>query len=386
MISSRDVRATMRSVHLKTGSLILMSAFLLAGCLDDDDGNGGGDGSKQGRVTPTGISGLTYETASQRGTTGKEGQYRYFPGEELRLWVGNLELVSGVPVEPVVTPLEFFTTEREALKIAGTTEEGLQSHRITEQQLIQTSDPVINLTRFLLALNWRLRVNDGAGVDIRDRVIEQLNDALPLLSDSIEFDVTRGAFALDTEDTLSPANQLLAEICFHPPGDELCEDPPTLEEIEAAPPRPEEPEDRDPDIEYSEDLQSKRDRILKSIRTIDNVDVDTAKSYLTRELDILSTRLGIRYYLNEFVADFPQSDTSIKTVNVRKIAGTPELADIEAISTRDQDVAVHSFGWQSASVDYFLVGESGGEAEILVNFKPSDTYRWVKKSLRVIIN
>jgi hypothetical protein len=73
-------------------------------------------------------------------------------------------------------------------------------------------------------------------------------------------------------------------------------------------------------------------------------------------------------------------------VSVRKIAGTPELADIEAISTRDQDVAVHSFGWQSASVDYFLAGDSGGEAEILVNFKPNDTYRWVKKSLRVVIN
>ncbi len=375
----------MRSVHLKTGSILLMSAFLLAGCLDGD-GNGGGDGSKVGRITPTGISGLTYKTASRIGTTGGEGQYRYFPGEQLALSVGNLELVSGVPVEPVVTPLEFFTYEREALKIAGTTDEGLRSHRITEQQLIKTSDPLINMTRFLLALNWRMGVSNDQGIDIRERVIEQLNAALNI-SDPIDFNVIRPSFAFEDkkEGTLSPANQVLAEICFYPPDSELCEEPPTPEAIKNAAPRPEDPDDRDPDIDYSEDLQSKRDRILKSIRTINDIDVETAEVYLTRELDILTTELGKRYYLTEFVADFPESDTSIKTVNVRKIAGTPELADIEAISTRSQDVAVNAFSWQSASAEYYLVGDNGGEAEILVNFKPDDTYRWVKKSLRVLI-
>jgi len=376
----------MKSVHLKTGSFLLMSVFFLAGCLDDGDSGGAGDGSRVGKVTPTGISGLTYRTASQSGTTDGQGRYRYFTGEQLTLSVGDLELVTGVPVEPVVTPLEFFAPERETLKIAGTTDEGLQSHRITEQQLIQSSDSVMNLTRFLLALNWQLRVSDGAGVEIRDRVIDQLNAALPLMPDPIDFTVSRGEFALDAENTLSPANQLLAEICFFPPEDELCQEPPTVDEIDSAPPRPEEPEDRDPDIEYSEDLQAKRDRILQAIRTISDVDLDTAGSYLRRELDTLSTQLSIRYYLNDYVASFPASDTAIKTVRVRKIAGTSSLANIEAISTRDQDVAVHSFGWQSASVDYFVAGDSGGEAEILVNFKPDDTYRWVKKSLRVIID
>jgi hypothetical protein len=375
----------MKSVHLKTASFLLMSSLLMAGCLGGDGGSDG-DGSQQGKITPTGISGLTYQTASRNGTTGSKGQYRYFPGETLRLSVGDLELATGVPVEPVVTPLEFFTTERAALKIAGTTDEGLQSHRITEQQLIQSSDSVMNLTRFLLTLNWRLRTQDGEGVEIRNRVIEQLNAALPQISEPIDFSVSRGEFALEEDETLSPANQLLAEICFYPADDELCEDPPTQEKIDNALPRPEEPEYRIEDVEYSEDLRAKRDRILKSIRTIDSVDADTAEAYLSRELDILTTELGIRYYLDEFVADFPESDTSIKTVKVRKIAGTPELADIEAISTRDQDVAVHSFGWQSATAEYYLVGDSGGEAEIFVNFKPNNTYRWVKKSLRVIIN
>jgi len=61
------------------------------------------------------------------------------------------------------------------------------------------------------------------------------------------------------------------------------------------------------------------------------------------------------------------------------------LDTIEAISTRDQDVVVHSFDWQSASVEYFVAGESGGESELLVNFRPEGTYRWVKKQLRVLI-
>lgn len=376
----------MKSVHLKTASFLLMSSLLLAGCLHEDDDSGSSDGSREGKITPTGISGLTYQTASRNGTTGGKGEYRYYPGETLRLSVGDLELASGVPVEPVVTPLEFFAIEREALTIPGTTEEGLHSHRLREQQLIEDSAPVINLTRFLMALNWRLSTQNGRGIDIRKRVIDQLNVALTEISDPIDFSVTRSEFALENDETLSSANQLLAKICFYPPEDELCEDPPTQELIDSAPARPDDPDDRDPDTEYSEDLEAKRERILNSIRSIDSVDTEDAEAYLTRELDILTTQLGIRYYLTEFVADFPASDKSIKTVDVKKIAGTPDLADIEAISTRDQDVAVNSFGWQSATVDYYLVGDSGGEAEILVNFRPSDTYRWVKKSLRVVIN
>ncbi|MDI9245197.1 organic solvent ABC transporter permease [Marinobacter sp. CHS3-4] len=361
-----------------------MSALLLAGCLDDDK-NGGSNGAEVGQITPTGISGLTYQTASQRGKTNEKGEYEYYPGEELTLWVGDLQLISGVPVEPVVTPLEFFTDEREALKIAGTTEEGLQSHRITEQQLVQTSDPLINLTRFLLTLNWRMRTADGQGIEIRERVIEQLNATLPSLTDPIDFNVPRGEFALDDDDRLSPANQLLAEICFYPPDNELCQEPPTQEAIDNAPPRPEDPEDRDEDVEYKEDKENLRDRILKSIRTIADIEITTAENFLTRELDIISTDLAIEYYLDEFVADFPQSDTAIKSIDIKKIGGEPSLANLEAISTRDQDVVVHSFSWQTASVEYFLDGEAGGEAEILVNFKPDDTYRWIKKSLRVVI-
>lgn len=380
--TSGNVRAAMRSAHFKSALLPLVSALFLAGCLDGD-GSGGGDDSRTGQIMPAGISGLSYSTASRNGTTDSQGRYRYFPGEILSLKVGNLELAEGVPVRPVVTPLEFFPDLRTALQLAGTTDEGLQSHRITEQQLL-LDVPLINLTRFLLALNWKLNISDGEGIDIRERVINQLNTALADLDEPIDFTVPQNEFESAGNDP-SPANRLLSRICFFPEGNELCEDPPTDEEIAAAPERPEDVDDRDEDVEYQEDLENKRDRILNAVRSLEDADADDARNYLTRELDVISTQLANRYYLDDDVVEFPATDTAIKSVNVRKIGGKPELADIEAVSTREQDVVVHSFGWQSASVDYFVAGEPGGESELLINFRPDDTYRWVKKQLRAII-
>lgn len=357
--------------------------MLLSGCFGGD-GSGGGDGSRSGQIMPSGISGLSYSTASRNGTTDTSGRFNYYPGERLSLRIGNLQLAEDVPARPVVTPLEFFADLRAALEIPGTTDEGLQSHRLTEQQLIQNDVTLINLTRFLLALNWSLNLSNGQGIDIRERVITQLNAALPDLDAPIAFDVPESEFA-EGGNSPSPANQLLQSICFYPADDELCEDPPTEEEIANADPRPEDEDDRDEDVEYREDLQNKRERILNAVRSLEDVDVEDAEGYLTRELDTISTQLANRYYLDDYVAEFPASDTAIKTVRVRKIANQPQLDTIEAISTRNQDVVVHSFSWQSASVEYFVAGEQGGESELLVNFRPEGTYRWVKKQLRVLI-
>lgn len=373
----------MSSVHIKSALLSLILLFALAGCFDGDD-SGGGDDARTGRITPAGISGLSYSTASRNGTTDIDGRFRYFPGERLSLRVGNLALAEDVPVEPVVTPLEFFPDLRDALKIAGTTDEGLQSHRITEQELIRNI-PLTNMTRFLLALNWRLNISNGEGIDIRERVISQLNKALPELDDPIDFNVPQDEFESAGNDP-SPANQLLSRICFYPEDDELCEDPPTEEEIDNAPPRPEDEDDRDDDVEYQEDLENKRDRILNAVRSLEDADEDDVRSYLTRELDAITTQLGNRYYLEDYVTEIRASDTGIKTLKVKKVAAQPELANIEAISTREQDVVIHSFDWQSATTEYFVAGDKGGESELLINFRPEDNYRWVKKSLRVIID
>ncbi|MBW0145980.1 organic solvent ABC transporter permease [Marinobacter arenosus] len=371
----------MRSAHPIRLSLTLLATLTVTGCLHDSSSSS--DDTSTGRLNFNGFGGVTYQTASQTGTTNAQGEFRYYPGETLSLRVGDLPIVDGVPARRYVTPLEFFPGLRAELSNPAFDDEGLSTHTITEQQLIDDI-PLNNLTRFLIALNWTENVREGEGIDIRDRVIEQLNAALPNLTGPIDFNVTEAEFTARGS-TPSPANQLLAAICFYPEGDELCEDPPTPSEIAAAPTRPDLEEERDPDVEYREDLQAKRDRILGSVRSLEDIDANDAQTYLTRELTSITTAVSNRFYLDEDVASHPASDTEIKTVGIRKIGGNPELADIEAISTRPADVMVNATSWQEAEVEYFVAGATGGEAELVVSFRPDDTYRWVRKQLRVII-
>ncbi|MDX1636150.1 MAG: organic solvent ABC transporter permease, partial [Marinobacter sp.] len=226
--------------------MTLLSVVALTGCLDS--GGSSSDDRSTGQITPTGIQGLHYQTNSQDGTTGASGQFRYYPGERLTLRVGNLALYSGIPAQDYVTPLEFAASIRDQLELATVDELGLLSHKPTEKQLIE-SDEVMNVTRLLMSLSWQATTTEGRGIDIRERVISQLNAALPTLDGEIDFSVASNTFAA-TDPAPSPANQLLAKICFHPEGDELCEDPPTQAEIDNAPEAPQNQQDRDPDVEY----------------------------------------------------------------------------------------------------------------------------------------
>ncbi len=361
--------------------MTLLSVVALAGCLDS--GGDASDDRSTGQLTPTGIEGLSYQTNSQSGTTNARGEFRYYPGERLSLRVGNLALYDGIPAQDYVTPLEFSASIRSQLSLTSLNDEGLLSHKPTEQQLIE-SDEVMNLTRLLLALSWQPTTAEGRGIEIRERVISQLNAALPAIGGDLDFTVSSNEFGA-TEPTLSPANQLLAQICFYPEGDELCQDPPTQAEIDNAPEAPQNQQDRDPDVEYRQDLENKRERILGAIRSIEDITRDDVRSYLTRELDIISNNRSNRYYLDAATANLAASDTGIKTIQIRRVGAEPALAQLEAISTNPQDLVVHSFSSQTAEVEYFIEGGAGREGEVLVNFRPAGDYRWVRKQIRVII-
>ncbi|AXS81697.1 organic solvent ABC transporter permease [Marinobacter sp. Arc7-DN-1] len=371
----------MRSVHRIRLSLALLSALAFTGCLDDDSGSG--DDTNAGRLNFNGFSGLSYQTASQAGTTNAAGEFRYYPGETLEFRVGDLPLSSGVPAQQYVTLLEFFETTRTTLQTPMVDEEGLTTHTLTEQQVLENTT-LMNLTRFLMLLNWSENIPEGEGIELRKRVISQLNAALPNLTGPIDFTASESEFTATTP-SLSPANQLLAAICFYPEDDERCEEPPSQAEIDNAPPRPEDADERDPDVEYKEDLQAKKERIDNSVRSMEDTSTEDAQTYLTRELKGISTAVAKRYYLDDDVASYPASDTAIKQVAVRRIGGGLALAELEAISTRPQDIQVHSTDWQSAEVEYFVAGPTGGESELLLSFRPENTYRWVRKQLRVII-
>lgn len=374
----------MKPVHFFRLSLPLIAALALAGCLDDSGGSD--DDTRTGSLAINGFSGVGYVTASRTGETDTEGHFEYYPGETVSFYIGDLALATDVPAKEYVTPLEFFSETREKLDIPGTDDEGLRTHTLTEQALLSNT-ALINLTRLLLALAWEENLQDDEGIEIRDRVVRQLNAALPNLTAPIDFNVSEEAFtsAGSGSEPASPANQLLAAICFYPEDDELCEDPPPQSEIDALPPRPENEEDRDPDVEYQEDLQAKRDRILEAVRSLEDFDQEAAEDYLTRELNAITTVYGNRFYLNDETATHAESETELQQVDIRRVGGDPGLARIEAISSREQDVMVHSFDWQSATVEYFVTGPAGGEAEVIISFRPEETYRWIRKSLRVII-
>ena len=361
---------------------VLPLLILLTGCLHDDS-SGSSNDRVTGQITASGIRGLSYQTASKTGVTNDNGNFRYYPGERLQIGVGDLVLVTDVPTDDIVTPLDFIPSIRDSLQSAGVNDEGLRDHRITEQRMLQ-NPTLINMTRFLLALNWNETIAEGETLDIRDRVIEQLNRALPKLETPIDFSVGPNEFE-ETGFEPSPANVLLSQICFYPEEDIRCSEPPTQAEIDAAPLRPVNVDDRDPDVTYREDLISLRDRIESAVRNLEQFDSERAEVYLTRELDLITRTYANRYYLDSETAAHSASDTSIHKVRIRRINGSPSLADLEAISLRDTDVAIHSYDWQSATVEYFVAGESGGESDLLINLRPEGDYRWLKKQLRVLV-
>ncbi len=372
----------MKLVHLTRLFLPLSAAVVCTGCLDS--GGSGSDDTRIGRINYQGLSGLTYTTNSQSGETNEAGEFRYYPGETLSLKVGKLPVIDNVPAQDFVSFLDFQPELREALRTASVNDRGLKDHRPVEARLLPNNTELQNRTRFLLALDWSGNVSEGEGIDIRPRVIEQLNAAIndPDIPDTLDFTVSAQDFAAAD----SPANRILQSICFYPEGDRLCGAPPSPQEIEAAPSRPENDEDLDPNTVYKEDLQSLADRIREAVRTLEDVDSEQAENYLERELASISNHYGRRYFLKDYLASHPASDTGIKTIGIRKIGGEAALAEIEAVSTRPNDIAVHSWSWQTAEVEYYVAGDTGGESDIRINFRPEDTYRWITKDIRVIID
>ncbi|MDO3721982.1 organic solvent ABC transporter permease [Marinobacter sp. chi1] len=374
----------MRFVQSNRFSLTLVSTVLLAGCLDISGSDDATDDRSVGRLNFNGISGLTYQTQSQRGQVTENGEFKYYPGETLTFWVGDLKLADVVPAQEFVTLLEFLPEVRSQLTNTAPDSDGLSTHKITEQELLEDSAQM-NLTRFILALNWTADVASDRTIDIRERVIEQINDALPMIEGEIDFQVSELEFALKDDDKLSPANQLLSKICFYPEEDERCSPPPSQAEIEQAEPIPAEPNEIDENKIYREDLVAKRALILSSTRSIDKVRRDNAQAFMVNELNDITTLVSNRYYLDDYVANHSASDTSLQTAEIRQIGRSTSLVDMDAISTRPHDVVLHSTSWQDAEIEYFVAGEPGGESELILSFRPEDTYRWIRKQLRVVI-
>lgn len=91
----------------------VLAAFILTGC-------GGGGGSSSGTTTATtvstatfidsAVSGLEFESATQRGITDKNGNFTYKEGEAVTFHIGNIYVGSATPKNGKITPLDIVNT------------------------------------------------------------------------------------------------------------------------------------------------------------------------------------------------------------------------------------------------------------------------------------
>ena len=372
---------------MKRLACTLLALTLLTGCFDSDSSKP--DTTPMGQLTPTGIEGLDYRTASQSARTGSKGRFRYLDGETVSFRLGELVLAEDIPTGAVLTPLDFFPEMRSLLMLPVADAEGMLSHKPVEEVLIDDA-ALINKTRLLMVLNRELGTNTGRGVVLTDRVLSQFAEGYAERTEDLDFSMPINQFSQreNAEQGLedSQATRIVQAICFFPASDSRCDTPPTLEEIELAPVPPEDNADRDPDVVYRDDLERKRNRIVGARRTMESVSVDDVKRLLRRELELASVGLAKEYYLSQTTARFDHRDTTVKRLTLRKVSGTPDIDGIEAVSTNEHAVMIHSFNAETASVEYFLTGASGDEATVLISFRPTGEYRWIRKQLRVILD
>ncbi|MES9975851.1 MAG: hypothetical protein ABW094_16460 [Candidatus Thiodiazotropha sp.] len=131
-----------RVTTLPAGLISLVSLFLLLAC---GGGGGGGDGGSPTPTTATGVfkdnnvSGVTYTSGAQSGTTGSDGGFTYEVGQPVSFNLGNVTLGSTTG-KSVITPVDL---------VSGGS---------------SSSTEVLNLVRFLLMLDSDADPNNGINI------------------------------------------------------------------------------------------------------------------------------------------------------------------------------------------------------------------------------
>ena len=149
--------------------VFLVTVFLTA-CGGGGDGGGGGSDNPDpltGQFLDSAVEGLTYETATQSGTTDSQGNFQYLAGETISFYVGNV-LVGQTTAQGIVTPMNL---------VAGATDE--------------TNTQVTNIIRFLQSLDSNNDPNDNINIIAQAR---DLNFTV-----SLEFNQSIANFATDPD-------------------------------------------------------------------------------------------------------------------------------------------------------------------------------------------
>lgn len=138
----------MKTPKLTTKPLSLLTALGLAAMVSACGGGGGGDAAAPSSPTvltgyfkDSSVEGLSYQTTTQSGTTGANGQFSYVAGEEVHFSIGGVTLGSATGDE-ILTPVSLV--------------EGGSS----------SSPAVINMVRFLMMLDSDGDPTNGISINI----------------------------------------------------------------------------------------------------------------------------------------------------------------------------------------------------------------------------
>lgn len=137
----------------RIGILVVTTGLILMGC----GGGGGGTpavqpSTAQGRLVDAPVEGVSYQSGTQTGVTGRDGEFIYEIGNTIRFFIGRIEL-GEVPGKSLITPLDLVSNGYTA------------------------TDEVINLARFLQSLD--ADVNDDR-ITIPENVRRQAEEMVDL--------------------------------------------------------------------------------------------------------------------------------------------------------------------------------------------------------------
>ncbi len=317
---------------------ILTSAALLNAC-----GGGGGSSNNDaevGYLTYTGIRGLSYETASQSGTTGDKGEYRYYPGETVTFRLGDMILAENIEAKRRLSPLDL---EPSLLPLLtdGSVNNGLTTHVTVERNTITQSDRLMNWVGFLIALDDDQDTSNG--IQITDDILSQIGQAQ--LDEPVDF--TKPTLEFGEHSRIhAPENRLLWSLCFEEEFDDACEDP----------------------------LQGRK------------VATETVtRDYMETELKHISGEIANATLIEPFAFELPAGDTGIRTARISIPQWSSGIAELEVVSSNQALLQVQNWDMVNRDFSFFSAGTPQSEAEIFANIRLEGDYRWTRKSVRVLI-
>ncbi|MBK8972264.1 MAG: hypothetical protein IPM37_13245 [Hahellaceae bacterium] len=319
----------------------LLLATLLSACSNSEDTTG--DGARIGYLFPAEMSGISYETESKSGLTGRRSEFVYKEGETITFSVGGVVLADRVPAKQYMTTVDFETDLIEIID-AGEVDKLLHLHENLEKTALNNFR-VTNKYNFLRALDDDYNSDNGI------RISASTREALANDPSASQIDFTLNPDDFIDEDSVP--SQIISSICF--PKDVSCD-----ESVGGG-------------------------RVVYS------------------GAQALTGLMGDRYYdiaslifLSPEIFQINASDTRLYTIQIQTLGLYEKISELEVVTadelaqlgdnppaTQKDVVGIDSFSALDGTVSFYSTGEPGDETEIIINVKLENDYRWFKKVFRV---